>query len=94
MALSKTVTKVWPVLGPDGRTYQVGIHLVLQDDGVTKIDQDFVASYGGASQLSEAQGRVQAQAQAAIDKYKAEKNLNNAAAYTTAVSEVDAALVL
>jgi len=94
MALTKTVTKVWPVQAADGRTYSPGIHLVLQDDGVTKIDADFTALYGGGSQLAQVKATVTASAQLAIEKYKAEKALNNNAAYTTAVSEVDAALVL
>jgi hypothetical protein len=94
MALTKTVTKVWPVRAADGRTFSPGIHLVLQDDGVTKIDQDFTALYGGGSQLSQVKATVTAAAQAAIDKYKAEKALNDTAAYTNAVSDVDAALTL
>ena len=94
MALTKTVTKVWPSQAGDGRTYSPGIHLVLQDDGVTKIDQDFTALYGGGSQLAQVKATVLTAAQAAIDKYKAEKALNNAAAYTAAVNEIDAALVL
>jgi len=94
MALTKTVTKVWPNQGGDGRTYSPGIHLVLQDNGVTKIDQDFTALYGGGSQLSQVKANVIAAAQAAINKYKAEKTLNDNPAYTTAVNEVDIALIL
>lgn len=94
MALTKTVTKVWPARAGDERTYSPGIHLVLQDDGVTKIDQDFTALYGGGSQLTQVKATVLAAAQAAIDKYKAEKVLNNTTAYTNAVSEIDVALVL
>ncbi len=94
MALTKTTTKLWPSLGPDGRTYSVGIHLVIQDDGITKVDQDFTATYGGAGQLAVAQANVLAAAQEAIDKYKAERTIFNAAAYTKAVSQIDAALIL
>ena len=35
MALSKTVTKLWPSRDADDRTFHPGIHLVLQDGGGT-----------------------------------------------------------
>lgn len=94
MALAKTVTKIWPSLGSDNRTFSVGINLVLTDDGVEKINQNFTATYGGAGTITSAQLSVIAQAQEAIKKYKAEKAINNAAAYTNAVSAIDAALTL
>jgi hypothetical protein len=94
MALTKTVTKLWPSLGNDGRTYTVGIHLVLQDDGVTKIDQDFTATYGGVGEINIARDKVIVEAQTTIDKYKAEKTINNATAYTNAVSAINTALIL
>lgn len=94
MALTKTVTKLWPNRDADERTFHPGIHLVLQDDGVTVLETDFSAPYGGISQLAEAQGRVLLQAQAAINKYKAEKALNNATAYTNAVTAIDSGLTL
>lgn len=94
MALTKTVTKLWPVLGSDGRTFTVGIHLVLQDDGVTVVESDFSATYGGAGQLSVAQNNVLLAAQTAINKYKSEKAVNINASYTTAISQIDAALAL
>jgi len=94
MALSKTVTKLWPSRDADYRTFHPGIHLVLQDGGVTVLESDFSAPYGGTGQLSEARDRITVSAQAAIDKYKAEKALNDAAAYTNAITAIDAALTL
>lgn len=94
MALTKTVTKLWPTRNPDDLTFFPGIHLVLQEDGVTVLEQDFRAAYGGTSQLPEARDRVTKSAQAAIDKYKAEKVLNDATAYTNAVAAIDAALTV
>jgi len=94
MALTKTVTKLWPnKTGEDGRV-KVGIHLVLADDGVTVVERDFTASYGGGHTISECQTKITQEAQAAIDRYKAEKAIYGAAAYTNAVAAIDAALNL
>jgi len=94
MALTKTVTKVWPTRNDGDATFHPGIHLVVQDEGVTKIDRDFTAGYGGASLLADVKAQVLCQAQAAIDRYKAEKALNDNAVYTTAVAEIGATLTL
>ena len=94
MALTKAVTKLWPTRNVDDQTFHPGIHLVLQDDGVTVIEQDFSAPYGGAGQLAEARDRVLVEAQAAINKYKAEKTLNSTTAYTNAVAFIDSGLIL
>jgi hypothetical protein len=99
MALEKTVTKLWPSKsGADGRV-RVGIHLKLTDSDrpegeQTVIDTDFMAYFGGGHTIAETQDRVTAMAQAAIDKYKSEKQIYGAAAYTNAVTAIDAALTL
>jgi len=100
MAMSKTVTKFFPVKrsAPDERS-QVGIHLKLVDDSrpaaeQTVIDRDFTAVYGGTHTLTQAKNKVLAEAQAAIDKYKAEVALNSLAGYANAVNEINNALVL
>lgn len=99
MALTKTVTKLWPPKsGTDGRV-RVGIHLKLVDDDrpaeqQTVIDTDFTAYFGGGHTIAETLARVLAAAQTAIDTYKAEKTTYGAAAYTAAVVAIDAALEL
>ena len=94
MALTKTVTKLWPTRNlADGR-YRVGIHLRVEDAATVVIDQDVPALYGGTHTVQEVQTRVQTAAQQLIDKYKAEKALNANAAYISAVAAIDAALTL
>jgi hypothetical protein len=94
MALTKTVTKLWPTRNADDTTFFPGIHLVLKEADVVVLEQDFRSPYGGGGQLPEARDRITKAAQAAIDKYKAEKAINDAGAYTTAVAAIDAALAL
>jgi hypothetical protein len=100
MALSKTVTKFFPVKHSvaDERS-KMGIHLKLVDDSrpaaeQTVIERDFTAVYGGTHSLTQAKNAVIAEAQAAIDKYKAELALNNLAGYTNAVNDINNALIL
>ena len=92
MALTKTVTKVFP------RGGKVGIHLKLEDDTLpegeqTVIDRDFVDGFvpgqGMANNTRDAIGKA---AQAAIDEYLSNKQTYNADAYGIAVSQIDSAL--
>ncbi len=92
MALTKTVTKVFPSGG------KLGIHLKLVDDSrpvdeQTVIDRDFIDGFvpgqGMANNTRDAIGKA---AQAAIDEYLSNKQTYNAGAYGTAVSQIDNAL--
>ena len=89
MALTKTVTKVFPSGG------KVGIHLKLEDDSrpvneQTVIDRDFVDGFvpgqGMANNTRDAIGKA---AQSAVDEYRSNKQTYNAAAYDTAVSQIN-----
>ena len=91
MALTKTVTKLRPVL--DKRNIaRIGIHLLLQDDGVTVIDQDVTETYSANAPIVPIQSELIKKAQELIDQYKNEKELHGKAAYTNAVAAIDAAL--
>jgi len=91
MALTKTVTKLRPVI--DRRNIaRVGIHLLLQDDGVTVIDQDVTETYAPNAPIEPIQAELTTRAQALIDQYINEKELHGKAAYTNAVAGIDAAL--
>ena len=93
--LSKTVTKAFPTLN------HIGIHLRLTDDarpdlgpGVqTVIDTDFTEQFipgsGMANTIRDAVGNA---AQAAIDEYKKCRDVYTAAAFDTAVTQINNAL--
>ena len=92
MALTKTVTKVFPSGG------KVGIHLKLEDDSrpvaeQTVINRDFVDGFvPGQGMLNNARDAIGKAAQEAIDEYLSNKQTYNASAYDTAVSQIDNAL--
>ncbi len=93
MALTKTVTKLWPVKG-DRNIFRAGIQLIVQDDAVEVINEPFTADYPKGTDPNRIVPDVLTRAQARIDRYKQEKQINSAAAYDQAVSDVDAGLVL
>ena len=91
MALAKTVTKLRPVI--DKRNIAtIGLHLILQDDGVTVIDKDVTETYGANQPINPIKAELLKKAQALIDGYKAEKELYGKATYTNAITEIHAAL--
>lgn len=96
MALTKTVTKVWPVRG-NRNIYRIGIHLTLTDDDPLvpvsiPIDQDVTVDYVKGQPPENYVDDIIADAQALIDKYKAEKIIHKTTAYETAIAAVDAGL--
>lgn len=93
MALTKTVTKIWPVKGKRN-IFQAGINLILYDDLVEVINENFTTDYRKGSNPNEIKADIIARAQARIDRYKEERQINSAAAYDQSVSDIDNALVL
>ena len=89
MALTKTVTKVFPTENT------VGLHLELKDDDVVVIDQDFTRDYSPAAGIAnEIRDSIGNEMQAAIDNYKKLKNRFDAVAYDTIRTQIDNALTL
>ena len=87
MALTKTVTKVWP-----SNNY-VGLHLELKDDDEVVIDKDFKEQWSpGAGVTNVIRDKIGNAMQKAIDKYKSDKALFDAPAYGTVREQVDNAL--
>ena len=89
MALTKTVTKVFPTEN------RVGLHLELKDDGVVVIDQEFIENYApGDGVTNDIRDAIGNRMQATIDIYKMLKNRFDASAYETVRSQVDNNLTL
>ena len=89
MALTKTVTKVFPT--PN----HVGLHLELKDDGVAVIDTDYMEQWASGTDVpNEVKLKIGKRMQVDIDAYKALKARFDAAAYDTAAQQVEDGLVL
>ena len=92
--LSKTVTKVFPDAN------HVGLHLKLVDDTrdpaeQTVIDKDYMHQWASGTDVpDEVKQEIGARMQVDIDAYKALSARYNAVAYDTAVSQVEAGLIL
>ncbi|MCK4788132.1 MAG: hypothetical protein KAV87_30595 [Desulfobacteraceae bacterium] len=93
MALTKQITKIWPTLG-NRNIFQCGIQLVLTDDSVEVVNESFMADYRKGADVDEITPDLIAKAQARIDRYKAEKQINGAATYDNAVTVVSDGIVL
>ena len=91
MALTKTVTQLRPRLGPRN-IFTVGLHLLIQDGGVTVIDTDVTETYNGTQPIAPIKKNIKDKAQALIDDYKKEKNLQVKQAYVNAIDEIDTEL--
>lgn len=97
MALTKTVTKMWPDKN------WVGLVLVVTDDnradlGIgaqevinATVKRQFVK---GTDMTNTIRDELGADAQALIDKYKDERALYDNATYTTKIAQIDGALTL
>jgi hypothetical protein len=92
MALAKTVTKMFPTKN------HVGIHLLLTDDDradigpgqIPVIDADFTENFTrGQGVTNPVRDSIGKKAQEAIDEYKECRATYDAAAYDTAVSQID-----
>ena len=94
MALTKTVTKVFPT--PN----HVGLHLKLIDDSRDPaeqmvIDKDYMEQWASGTDVpNEVKVEIGKRMQADIDAYKALLARYNAAAYDTAASQVETGLTL
>ncbi len=87
MALTKTVTRVFPTANT------VGFHLLLVDDGGTVIDRDFVAQHAVGQDVSnETRDKLGNSMQAAIDAYRRLKKIMDAGPYETARGQIENAL--
>ena len=93
MALTKVVTKLWPT--SDNRNiFHPGIRLVLFEDAVEVRSQDFSRDFKMGGDPAAIKADIITEAQAYIDKYKKERQINDAVAYDNAVSDIDGSLVL
>ena len=89
MALTKTVTKVFP------SGDMVGMHLKLEDDGVTVIDRDFMENFTkGEGATNAVRDSIGKQMQLAIDDYKEAKEIYASAKYETVRQQIDSNLQL
>ena len=93
MALTKEITKIWPTLG-SRNIFRAGIQVVLTDDLVEVVNETFTADYRRGANVDEIIPDLIAKAQARIDRYKAEKQINGAAAYDNAVTAVSDGITL
>lgn len=91
--LVATVTK-GPVSLVQPKFYSVAFHLVLQDDGVTVIDQDFFVDFRTGDTIATKTAEIIEEMQAEINKYKAEQVIYDSAAFANAVTTVQNGLVL
>ena len=101
MALTKTVTKVFPT--ESRGSHVVGIHLVLTDDDRPDlgsgthvvIDESFTAVRAtGTPPDADAKKTIGGDAQEAIDKYKRCKAAFESTAYETARAQIDEGVTL
>lgn len=89
MALTKTVTKVFPT------TKMVGMHLELKDGVDVVIDRDFMENFTrGEGATTAVKQAIGAAMQAAIDDYKELKAMFDSSAYETARTQIDDGLTL
>jgi hypothetical protein len=89
MALAKTVTKEFP------SGDELALRLVLEDDGVEKINQVFREPFVRKdASLFETKKRLGAKMQKAIDRYKTSLSNFNDPRYETARSQIDDGLEL
>lgn len=93
MAIQAIVTKksvklVMPKL------FSITLNLVLSDDGVEKLNQDFFFSYKPGDAPADRLKEVKEQMQDAIDNYKNEQQIFNSNALNNAVTILSGGLTL
>jgi len=93
MALTKEITKLWPRRG-NRNIFTVGINFVLKDNGDEVVNRPVTSTYAEGQDPSAIEATIIAEAQALIDKYIAEKNLNSKPAYTASVTNIGNGLSL
>lgn len=75
-------------------TYIVAVNLVLTDDAVEVINQDFSQIHNPANNISVARDELLIKVQAAIDEYKENQIVYNSVAFTDAVTYINANVVV
>lgn len=93
MALEATVTKKSASKGATG-IYSISMNLVLTDDTVEVINQDFAQVHNSANNISVARDEIMTKMQDAIDEYKENKVVYDSAAFTNAVTYINTNLVV
>lgn len=93
MALVSTVTKK-SVTEVQDKLWNVTLNMTLDDGAVEVINKDYALHYRPGDSIAAKQVTWIALMQADIDKYKSEKNIFNAAALNTVVTNVGSALVV
>ena len=91
MALTKQVTRLWPT--KDSRNiFHPGINLKLLEDEEEVRSVNFTRDFTPGGNIDNIKADIIAEAQAYIDRYKEERSVYTASAYSSAVSDIDTAL--
>jgi len=93
MALEVTVTKKSASKDSTG-IYSISMNLVLTDDAVEVINQDFAQVHNSANNISVARDEIMTRMQDAIDEYKENKVVYDSVAFTNAVTYINENLVI
>lgn len=93
MALSVTITKKSVQLIQE-KLYHVTINMKITDGTTEVLNQDFSVKYRTGESIAIKQNELIAQCQAAINKYKAELQIYNAASFTTMCNNIQTGLSL
>lgn len=93
MVLEATVTKQSASKDATG-IFSISMNLVLTDDAVEVINQDFAQVHNSANNISVARNEIMARMQDAIDEYKENLVVYNSAAFTDAVTYINENLVV
>lgn len=97
MALTATVTKIWPQMALQTGDYTFGVHVALMDNGELKREQDFTDRRSKTEALGDVSGitaNMLVQINDWIDCYRKEKAANNHASYELVRAGVEAGLAL
>lgn len=93
MALEATVTKKTASKDAPG-IFSISMNLILTDDAVEVINQDFSQTHNSANDISIARNEIMERMQDAIDEYKENKIVYNSVAFTDAVTYINENLVV
>lgn len=72
--------------------YTISMNLVLTDDSIEVINQDFSQVHNSANNISVARNEIMARMQTAIDEYKENLVVYNSVMFTDAVTYINANL--
>jgi len=93
MVLEATVTKKSASKDATG-IYSISMNLILTDDAIEVINQDFAQTHNSANNISVARDEIMAKMQDAINKYKENKIVYDSVAFTDAVTYINTNLVV